>query len=288
MGKKRAADNISLTAFDELFGVPAEGEQIVEVPLNELYEFHNHPFRILDDEKMEETVASVKEQGIIVPGIVRPRKEGGYEIISGHRRKRAAERAGLKKMPVYIRDYTDEQAVCLMVDTNIYREDILPSEKARAYRMKYDQIKSPGVKGNSLEELGKAAGDRGKTVQRYLWLSNLIDELMDLVDKRKLGMAQGVDFSFLGEEEQHWAVELMTGCGVYASMEQSARIKDLYKTGDMTKTAMMFVLVETKPKPRKFVLKADRIAEYFPDDTSDEEIEQTILELLEEWKASKK
>ncbi|MBP3297045.1 MAG: ParB/RepB/Spo0J family partition protein, partial [Lachnospiraceae bacterium] len=126
MGKKRAADNISLTAFDELFGVPAEGEQIVEVPLNELYEFHNHPFRILDDEKMEETVASVKEQGIIVPGIVRPRKEGGYEIISGHRRKRAAERAGLKKMPVYIRDYTDEQAVCLMVDTNIYREDILP------------------------------------------------------------------------------------------------------------------------------------------------------------------
>ncbi len=288
MGKKRAADNISLESFDDLFGAPAEGEQIVEIPLKELYEFHNHPFRILDDEKMEETVASVKEQGIIVPGIVRPRKEGGYEIISGHRRKRAAERAGLKKMPVYIRDYTDEQAVCLMVDTNIYREDILPSEKARAYRMKYDQMKSPGVKGNSLDELGNAAGESGKTVQRYLWLSNLIDELLELVDTGKIGMAQGIDFSFLGEEEQHWAVELMKGCGVYASMAQSARIKELYKSGELTKTAMMFVLVEIKPKPRKFVLKADRIAEYFPDDVPDTEIEKTILGLLEEWKASKK
>lgn len=167
MSKKRASDNISLTAFDDLFGAPSEGEQIVEVALKELHEFQNHPFRVLDDEKMYETVASVKEQGIIVPGIVRPRKEGGYEIIAGHRRKRAAELAGLKTMPVYIREYSDELATRLMVDTNIQREDILPSEKAHAYRMKYDQIKSPGVKGNSLDELGNAAGESGKTVQRY-------------------------------------------------------------------------------------------------------------------------
>ncbi len=125
MSKKRASDNISLTAFDDLFGTPSEGEQIVEVALKDLHEFHNHPFRVLDDEKMEETVASVKEQGIIVPGIVRPLNEGGYEIIAGHRRKRAAELAGLKTMPVYIREYSDEQATCLMVDTNIQREDIL-------------------------------------------------------------------------------------------------------------------------------------------------------------------
>lgn len=287
MSKKRASDNISFVAFDDLFGTPSEGEQIVEVSLKELHEFHNHPFRVMDDEKMEETVASVKEQGIIVPGIVRPRKEGGYEIIAGHRRKRAAELAGLKTMPVYIRDYSDEQATCLMVDTNIQREDILPSEKAHAYRMKYDQMKSPGVKGNSLDELGNAAGESGKTVQRYLWLSNLISGLMELVDKRKIGMAQGIDLSFLGEDEQLWVLEITNELGLYPAMAQSARIKELYKAGELTRTAIQLVLMEAKPKKKKFVLRAERIAEFFPENASDEEIEQTIISLLEEWKSKK-
>lgn len=287
MSKKKASDNVNFTDFDELFGASSEDEQIIEISLKELHEFRNHPFRILDDEKMEETVASVKEQGIIVPGIVRPRKEGGYEIIAGHRRKRAAELAGLKTMPVYIRNYSDEQATCLMVDTNIQREDILPSEKARAYRMKYDQMKSPGVKGNSLDALGNAAGESGKTVQRYLWLSNLIDGLMELVDTRKIGMAQGVDLSFLGEKEQGWVLDLVKEKNLSISMSQSAGIKDLFKAGELTKTAIELILDGIKPKPRKFVMKTDRIAEFFPEDASEEEIEATIIQLLEEWKAKK-
>ena len=285
MSKKRASDNINLTAFDDLFGAPMEGEQIVEVPLNELFEFSGHPFRILDDEKMEETVASVKKQGIIVPGIVRPRSEGGYEIIAGHRRRRAAELAGLKTMPVYIRDYSDEQATCLMVDTNIQREDILPSEKARAYRMKYDKIKSPGVKGNSLDELGNAAGESGKTVQRYLWLSNLIPELMELVDTRKIGMAQGIDLSFLGVEEQNWVLDIRNNIGASISMAQSAKIKELYKQGELTRMAIQLILEDIKPKARKFVLKADKISEFFPEEMTDKDIENTILNLLEKWKS---
>lgn len=287
MSKKRASDNINLTAFDDLFGAPMEGEEIVEVPLKELFEFCGHPFRILDDEKMEETVASVKKQGIIVPGIVRPRSEGGYEIIAGHRRKRAAELAGLRTMPVYIRDYTDEQATCLMVDTNIQREDILPSEKAKAYRMKYDKIKSPGVKGNSLDELGNAAGESGKTVQRYLWLSNLIPELMELVDTRKIGMAQGIDLSFLGEEEQKWVLDIRNNIGASMSMAQSAKIKELYKQGELTRMAIQLILEDAKPKARKFVLKAEKISEYFPEEMTDKDIENTIIGLLEKWKSEK-
>ncbi len=287
MSKKRASDNVQFADFNDLFGQPEEGEQIVEVSLKELHEFKGHPFRILDDDKMQETVESVKQQGIIVPGIVRPRKEGGYEIIAGHRRKRAAELAGLLTMPVYIREYSDEQATCLMVDTNIQREDILPSEKARAYRMKYDKIKSPGVKGNSLDELGNAAGESGKTVQRYLWLSNLNDGLMEMVDQRKIGMAQGIDISFLDAEAQDWVLEIMTESRCSMSMAQSARIKDLFKSGELTKTAVKLVLEEVKPKPRKFVLKAERISEYFPDDVSEDEIEETIISLLEEWKKKK-
>ena len=288
MSKKRASDNISLTSFDDLFGIPSEGEQIVEVSLKDLYDFHDHPFRVLDDEKMEETVASVKEQGIIVPGIVRPRNEGGYEIIAGHRRKRAAELAGLKTMPVYIREYSDEQATCLMVDTNIQREDILPSEKAHAYRMKYDQIKSPGVKGNSLDELGNAAGESGKTVQRYLWLSNLIDGLMELVDTRKIGMAQGIDLSFLPVQEQMWVLNAVCELKCSMSMDQSAKIKELSKNSELTEIAIRLILTESKPRPKKFILKAEKIAEYFPEEMSDKEIEETIIGLLEEWKLKKK
>ncbi len=287
MSKKKASDNISLTPFDELFGTPDDDEQIVEVSLKDLYPFHNHPFRVVDDEKMEETVESIRKQGIIVPGIVRPRKDGGYEIIAGHRRKRAAELAGLRTMPVYIREYPDDQATCLMVDTNIQREDVLPSEKARAYRMKYDQIRSPGVKGNSLDELGNAAGESGKTVQRYLWLSNLINGLMEMVDTRKIGMAQGIDLSFLGEEEQGWVLEIMKAGAKSMSMAQSARIKELYKAGELTMTAIRLILEEIKPKPRKFVLNSERIAEFFTENTTDDEIEQTIIRLLQEWKSNR-
>jgi len=280
------AGKIRINTFEDIVGSLEDG--VTQVELSELHDFKNHPFRVLDDEKMAETVESIKKQGIIVPGIVRPLKEGGYEIIAGHRRRRAAELAGLKTMPVYIKECSDEQATCMMVDSNIQREDILPSEKARAYRMKYERIKSPGVKGNSLDELGEAAGESGKTVQRYLWLSNLIDGLMDLVDTKKIGMAQGIDLSFLGKEEQTWVLEEIKVRGCPLGMTQSARIKELYKSGELTKTVIKLIIEDVKPRPKKFVLKADRLKDYFPEDASDEEIESIIISLLEEWKSRDK
>jgi len=176
--KKSSADKIQLSSFDDLFGPEIDagtGEQIIQVPLENLHAFKNHPFRVMDDEKMQETLESIKEHGVLVPGIARPRTEGGYEIIAGHRRKRASELAGLTEMPVIVRDYSDDEATIIMVDSNIQREDILPSEKAKAYKMKFDAMKHQGSKigGLTLDTIGEKAGESGKTVQRYIWLSRL-------------------------------------------------------------------------------------------------------------------
>ena len=201
--RKNLADKIKLGGYDALFG-ETEGEQIKEVPLSSLHNFNNHPFRVLDDGKMEETVESIRQRGVLVPGIARPRKGGGYEIIAGHRRKHGSELAGKETMPFVVRDYTDDEATVIMVDSNIQREDILPSEKAKAYRMKYDALKHQGKKagGRTIEEMGEDAGESAKTIQRYLWLSRLSDGLLNLVDRKKLGFMQGVDISFLTEEAQ--------------------------------------------------------------------------------------
>ena len=210
MNKRGSADKIKLSSFDDLFGTQEAGtgtEQVQEIPLCELHEFRGHPFKVVDDEKMQETVESIKNYGVLMPGIARPRAEGGYEIIAGHRRRHGCELAGLSTMPMFVRDYTDDEATIIMVDTNIQREDILPSEKARAYSMKYEAMKHQGKKGtgNSLDEVGEAAGESGKTVQRYIWLSRLSDELLEMVDKKKIGLVQGVDISFLTEQAQEWA-----------------------------------------------------------------------------------
>ena len=275
MNKRGSADKIKLSSFDDLFGTQEAGtgtEQVQEIPLCELHEFRGHPFKVVDDEKMQETVESIKNYGVLMPGIARPRAEG-------------CELAGLSTMPMFVRDYTDDEATIIMVDTNIQREDILPSEKARAYSMKYEAMKHQGKKGigNSLDEVGEAAGESGKTVQRYIWLSRLSDELLEMVDKKKIGLVQGVDISFLTEQAQEWVQVIMEETGTNISTVQSAKLKEYGKKGELTMPMVRLILTEEKPKERKVTLKAEKISRYFPEEYSESEIENVIIELLEEW-----
>ena len=288
MNKRGSADKIKLSSFDDLFGTQEARtgtEQVQEIPLCELHEFRGHPFKVLDDEKMQETVESIKNYGVLMPGIARPRAEGGYEIIAGHRRRHGCELAGLSTMPMFVRDYTDDEATIIMVDTNIQREDILPSEKARAYSMKYEAMKHQGKKGagNSLDEVGEAAGESGKTVQRYIWLSRLSDELLEMVDKKKIGLVQGVDISFLTEQAQEWVQAIMEETGTNISTVQSAKLKEYGKKGELTMPMVRLILTEEKPRERKVTLKAEKISRYFPEEYSESEIEKVIIELLEAW-----
>lgn len=280
------AGKIKINSFADIVG--GDDSAVTEVPLSDLHTFKDHPFRVLDDEKMEETVESIKERGVLMPGIVRPRIGGGYEIIAGHRRKRACELAGLKTMPVVIRKYTDEEAVVAMVDTNLQREEILPSEKARAYRMKYDAMKHQGSGGgNTLDEIGDSAGDSGKTVQRYICLSNLTDTLLGYVDTKKLPIVSGVQLSYLKEKEQIWIEDIISETEIVVSSSQAEKIKGYSQSGELTKALLKEILTDEKPKPRKFVMKDDKISKFFSDDVTDEEIEETIIRLLEEWRKKK-
>ena len=288
MNKRGSADKIKLSSLDDLFGTQEAStgtEQVQEIPLCELHEFRGHPFKVLDDEKMQETVESIKNYGVLMPGIARPRAEGGYEIIAGHRRRHGCELAGLSTMPMFVRDYTDDEATIIMVDTNIQREDILPSEKARAYSMKYEAMKHQGKKGagNSLDEVGEAAGESGKTVQRYIWLSRLSDELLEMVDKKKIGLVQGVDISFLTEQAQEWVQAIMEETGTNISTVQSAKLKEYGKKGELNMPMVRLILTEEKPRERKVTLKAEKISRYFPEEYSESEIEKVIIELLGAW-----
>ncbi len=289
MGSKAgSASKVKLNSFDDLFGGAENtaGEQIISAKLSDLHTFKGHPFRV----KMEETTESIGKYGVLVPGIVRPRAGGGYEIIAGHRRKRGSERAGLDTMPVIVRNYTDDEATIIMVDSNIQREDILPSEKAKAYAMKYEAMKHQGSKGGStLDEVGEAAGESGKTVQRYVWLARLIDELLDMVDKKKIGIAQGVDISFLSEEAQQWVAVILEETGAAVNASQSAKLKEYGKKGGLTLEMVRLILEQEKPKERKVTIKStikgDRISRYFPEEYSNDDIENIIIRLLEEWNA---
>ena len=286
--KERSASKVKINSFDDLFGGTGDtsGEQIIHAKLDDLYTFKGHPFRVLDDEKMEETTESIEKYGVLVPGIVRPRAEGGYEIIAGHRRKRGSEKAGLDTMPVIVRNYTDDEATIIMVDSNIQREDILPSEKAKAYAMKYEAMKHQGSKGGStLDEVGEAAGESGKTVQRYVWLARLIDELLGMVDAKKIGIAQGVEISFLSEEAQQWVSAILEETGASISNTQAAKLKEFGKSGELTLAMVRLILSEEKPKERKVTLKSDKINRYFPEDYSNDDIEGIIIQLLEEWQS---
>ena len=289
MGSKAgSASKVRLNSFDDLFGSAesTSGEQIIHAKLEELHTFKGHPFRVLDDEKMEETTESIGKYGVLVPGIVRPRAGGGYEIIAGHRRKRGFERAGLDTMPVIVRNYTDDEATIIMVDSNIQREDILPSEKAKAYAMKYEAMKHQGSRGGStLDEVGEAAGESGKTVQRYVWLARLSDELLGMVDAKKIGIAQGVDISFLSEEQQQYVTVILQETGASVSNAQAAKLKEYGKSGELTLAMVRLILAEEKPKERKVTIKGDKISRYFSEDYSNDDIEGIIIQLLEEWQS---
>ena len=289
MGSKAgSASKVRLNSFDDLFGSAesTSGEQIIHAKLEELHTFKGHPFRVLDDEKMEETTESIGKYGVLVPGIVRPRAGGGYEIIAGHRRKRGFERAGLDTMPVIVRNYTDDEATIIMVDSNIQREDILPSEKAKAYAMKYEAMKHQGSRGGStLDEVGEAAGESGKTVQRYVWLARLSDELLGMVDAKKIGIAQGVDISFLSEEQQQYVTVILQETGASVSNAQAAKLKEYGKSGGLTLAMVRLILAEEKPKERKVTIKGDKIGRYFSEDYSNDDIEGIIIQLLEEWQS---
>ncbi len=289
MNKLGSAAKVKLNSFDDLFGadqLSAGIEQVQEIALSELHEFKGHPFKVLDDEKMQETVESVREHGVLMPGIARPRIEGGYEIIAGHRRRHACETVGLKTMPMFIRDYTDDEATIIMVDSNIQREDILPSEKAKAYRMKYDAMKHQGSKtgGLTLEELGEASGESAKTVQRYIWISRLSESLLDMVDAGKIGIMQAVDISFLSEDAQQWVLVAIQDSNVAITKQQSALLKESDKKGELTFPMVRMLLKRDKPLERKVIIKNDRINSYFPETYSTEEIENIIFKLLDNWK----
>ena len=289
-GKAGSASKVRLNSYDDLFGTVenVSGEQIIHAKLADLHMFKGHPFRVLDDEKMEETTESISKYGVLVPGLARPRTEGVYEIIAGHRRKRGSELAGLDTMPVIVRNYTDDEATIIMVDSNIQREDILPSEKARAYAMKYEAMKHQGSKGGStLDEVGEAAGESGKTVQRYVWLSRLSDELLDMVDTKKIGISQGVDISFLSGEQQQYVEAVLQETGVSVSNAQAAKLKEYGKSGELTLPMVRLILAEEKPKERKVTIKGDKISRYFSEDYSNDDIEGIIIQLLEEWNAAK-
>lgn len=265
-------------------------ENVIEIPLSELHTFKGHPFKVNDDEKMQETVDSIKEHGVLVPGIVRRRDAGGYEIISGHRRKRACEIIGLEKMPVFIKDLTDDEAIVTMVDSNIQREELLPSEKAKAYKMRYDAIKHQGKStgsGKSLEEMSADSGDSRATIQRLIAIADINSDLLQLIDEKKMGIAQGVNLAALTDEEQEQVVEVINDTSIIPSMIQSAEIKDLSKQHDFDVLKVRDILIgKPKPNKRKLTIKDRKLKEYFPEEYTSEQIEEVVFKLLDEWKAS--
>ena len=292
MAKRNLGERIKLQSYDEMFGLdtisPGDQKQegqIVNIPLNELYEFKDHPFRVLDDEKMEETVESIKEHGVLMPGIARPRKEGGYEIISGHRRRRASELAGKTEMPFIIKDYSDDEATVIMVDSNIQREDILISEKAKAYHMKYMAMKHQGTAGGiSLDVMSEQTGESQKTVQRYIYLARLTDELLALVDAKKLGVKQGVEISALDTTQQEIVYKVLSELGSVIDVEQATRIKEAGKKGYLNEAYLRDMLTYVKPPVRKVVFNQKKLDSYFDPTTSNSDIEDLIVKLLDEWK----
>ena len=286
--KNKGLKKLDLKSYDDLFGAgePAAGEAVISVPVHILHPFKDHPFRVVDDEKMQETVESVKQYGVLMPGIVRPHPEGGYEVIAGHRRWRACELAGLTEMPVIIREMDDDTAVVLMVDTNIQREDILPSEKAKAYRMKYEAMKHQGSKGEkyTADAIGEVAGDSGRTVQRYIRLSELVEELLDYVDENKIPMVVGEKLSYLKAEEQAWVVDAISNSGIFPSKAQAEQLKAVSVTGELTEGKVYAVLVRKEKENVNVTIPAKKISNYFPIGYSKEQIEDVIYTLLEEWK----
>ena len=270
-------------------------ETIKDIPLGELHPFPDHPFGVRDDEAMQETVESIKEYGILVPAIVRPREEGGYEIIAGHRRKHACEVAGLTSMPVIVRDLDRNAATIIMVDSNLQRENILPSEKAKAYKMKLEAIKRQGARRDltsdqlgrkleSAEMIAQQSSDSKSQVRRYIRLTELEPELQKMVDEGKIGMTPAVEISYLKPDEQKMLLETIDSEQATPSLSQAQRMKRLSQEGKLTDDTMLGIMMEQK-KPENWDLKLpmDKIRKFFPRSYTPQRMEETILKLLENW-----
>lgn len=298
MSKKNA--NISLSSYDDIFSteksrVEANQERVQEIPLSELHPFEGHPFRVVDDEDMAKTVESIKDYGVLTPAIVRPDPDGGYEIISGHRRHHASELAGKETLPAIVREMDDDAAIILMVDSNLQRESILPSERAFAYKMKLDAIKHQGARSDlTLDQVGpkltaaqkvaEEANDSQTQVKRFIRLTELIPELLDKVDNGEIKFNPAVELSYLAHEEQQDFLSAMDYAQTTPSLSQAQRIKKLALEGECTLDAMCDVMNEVKKDPLdRVTFKTDSLRKYFPKSYTNKQMEDTIIRLLEQW-----
>ena len=293
--------NVSLKGADDIFSTEEsrqeqQREQVQQIPIGELFPFKNHPFKVLDDESMQRTVESVEQYGVLSPLIARPRPEGGYEIISGHRRQHAAQLAGLDALPVIVRQMDDDAAVLLMVDSNLQRENILPSERAFAYKMKLEAIKNQGARSDltsgqivqksklSIERVAEDAGEGYKTVQRFIRLTNLIPELLDMVDEKKIAFNPAVELSYLDESQQRDFLEAMNDTQNAPSLSQAQRLKKLAQEGHFSYDVAFAVMgEEKKDELDKVVIKNDTLRKYFPRSYTPKQMEDTIIKPLEQW-----
>ena len=292
--------NVSLSSYDDIFSSEEarqeqRREQVQQIPLDQLFPFKDHPFKVLDDEDMQRTVESVAQFGVLAPLIARPRPEGGYEIISGHRRQHAAELAGLETLPVIVREMEDDAATILMVDSNLQREHILPSERAFAYKMKLDALKNQdarsdltsaqaGRKLESADIIGQDAGDSRNQVRRYIRLTNLIPELLDLVDQKKISFNPAVELSYLDADQQRDFLEAMNDTQSAPSLSQAQRLKKLAQEGGFSYDAAFNIMGEAKKDEQdKVIIKSDALKKYFPRSYTPRQMEETILKLLEQW-----
>ena len=286
-----------MTSYDDIFSTEEsrQTEQIQQIPIAELHPFKDHPFKVLDDEAMQRTVESVAQFGVLAPLVVRPREEGGYEIISGHRRQHAAELAGLKTLPVIVRNMDDDQAVIQMVDSNLQRESILPSERAFAYKMKLEAIKNQGARSDltsrqvvgkleAADLVGKSSDESGRQVQRFIRLTNLIPELLELVDQKKISFNPAVELSYLTTSEQRDFFEAMQDTQNAPSLSQAQRIKKLSQEGKCSYDAIYDIMgEEKKAEMDRVTIKNDVLRKYFPKSYTPRQMEETILKLLEQW-----
>ena len=291
--------NLALKGLDDLFSTEEnrqeeQREQVQQIPIDALHPFTNHPFKVLDDEAMTRTVESIAQYGVLSPLIARPRPEGGYEIISGHRRQYAAKLAGLDTLPVIVRQMSDDAAVILMVDSNLQREHILPSEKAFAYKMKLDAIKNQGARSDltstqvaqklSVEKVGDDAGVSKDTIRRFIRLTNLVPELLDMVDEKKISFNPAVELSYLDESQQRAFLEAMDGTQNAPSVSQAQQLKKMAQCGEFTYEKAFDILGQEKKSEQDTVtIKNDILRKYFPRSYTPRQMEEKIIQLLDAW-----
>ena len=296
----KSSVNASLSSYDDIFSTEEsrqeeQREQVQQIPIGELFPFKNHPFKVLDDDSMSDTVESVKQYGVLSPLIARPRPKGGYEIISGHRRQHAAELAGLDTLPVIVRNMDDDAAVLLMVDSNLQRENILPSERAFAYKMKLEALKNQGARSDltsdqvgqklwSVEQVASDAGESKTQIQRFIRLTSLIPELLDMVDEKKISFNPAVELSYLDEAQQRDFLEAMNDTQNAPSLSQAQRLKKLVQEGHFSYDVAFAVMgEEKKDELDKVVIKNDTLRKYFPRSYTPKQMEDTIIKLLDQW-----